>query len=98
MVLGLWTSILISGHPRKWNFQNYHYSLHITSLSLPPIDLNDIFFFRHNSDTGNCVKAKLESSEAVWSKTSCDDSTTKGVVCARRFNWEDIGDTISIIN
>ena len=62
------------------------------------MELNDIFFFRHNSDTGNCVKAKLESSEAVWSKTSCDDSTTKGVVCARRFNWEDIGNTISIIN
>ena len=89
MVLGLWTSISISGHPRKSNCRLYHYSLHI--ISFLPVHLHDIFFFRHNSDSGNCVKAKLENSEAVWSKTSCDDSTTKGVVCARRFNWEDIG-------
>ena len=97
MVLGLWTSILISGHPRKSNCHLYHYTLHI-SLSFSPVHLHDIFYFRHNSDTGNCVKAKLESSEAVWSKTSCDDSTTKGVVCARRFNWEDIGNATQIIN
>ena len=45
----------------------------------------------HNSDTGGCVKAKLDNSDAVWSKTECDDSSTKGVVCARRYNWEDIG-------
>ena len=51
------------------------------------------FFFTisHNSDTGLCAKAKLESSEVVWTKTQCGDTSTKGVVCARRYNWEDIG-------
>ena len=49
------------------------------------------FSFSHNSETGLCAKAKLESSEVVWTKTECGDTSTKGVVCGRRFNWEDIG-------
>ena len=49
------------------------------------------FSFSNNNDDGLCVQAKLENGEAVWSKSSCASKTTKGVVCARRHNWEDIG-------
>ena len=49
------------------------------------------FIISHNSETGLCAKAKLENSEVVWTKTECGDTSTKGVVCSRRFNWEDIG-------
>ena len=51
----------------------------------------NVLLCRHTSESGLCVKAKIENNVAVWAKTECDDSTTKGVVCARRFNWEDIG-------
>ena len=51
----------------------------------------NVLLCRHTSESGLCVKAKIENNVAVWVKTECDDSTTKGVVCARRFNWEDIG-------
>ena len=70
------------------------YATHIFSLCVRhPLMKNHytVLFCRHTSESGLCVKAKLENNVAVWVKTECDDSTTKGVVCAKRFNWEDIG-------
>ena len=49
--------------------------------------------YSHASTSGLCVKAVMENGVAKWTKTNCDDRTGKGVVCARRYNWEDIGKT-----
>ena len=35
--------------------------------------------------------AKFVGGDAKWVKTNCNGATTKGVVCARRTTWEDIG-------
>ena len=49
------------------------------------------FITRNNNDDGSCVLAKMEGGEAKWVITNCDNANTKGVVCARRTNWEEIG-------
>ena len=51
----------------------------------------------HNNDDGLCVQAKVDGDEAVWLKTNCASSNTKGLVCARRHNWEDIGNVMLCI-
>ena len=45
----------------------------------------------HNNENGWCAQTKSEGGQAVWKKTDCASTNTKGVVCARRHNWEDIG-------
>ena len=55
----------------------------------------DDLLFSHNNDAGLCVQTKLGGGDAVWVKSDCATANTKGVVCARRHNWEDIGKVLN---
>ena len=48
----------------------------------------------HGDPNGECSMAKLndegDDPKIEWSKESCDDTSTKGVLCSRRHFWEEI--------
>ena len=48
--------------------------------------------FRHADAYGRCVKAVVDATGVVWSKTSCSDATGTGYVCQSRQRTEDIGE------
>jgi hypothetical protein len=46
---------------------------------------------------GQCVQAVLEQNVAAWTVADCMDLSTKGYVCQRRQNFDEIGKLLSVI-
>ena len=43
----------------------------------------------HTDGSGECVKVKLDDSgKVVWDRNACSDTSSKGVICAKRNLWE----------
>lgn len=50
------------------------------------------FHCSHQDESGECIKARLDSSGKLeWVKYSCNDETGRGVICAKRNIWEYVG-------
>jgi hypothetical protein len=46
---------------------------------------------------GQCVQAVLEQNAAAWTVADCMDLSTKGYVCQRRQNFDEIGKLVFVI-
>ena len=62
-----------------------------TASGVPIMDFHYSHWAKtHESEAGECVQAKVEEEELVWSKAACTDKAT-GVVCERMFDWRKVG-------